>query len=240
MTDDRGNQYVRVWKLDRMLAGDTVPLSEFAFGQAVPESFVFSPDGRYLYGSSYYTGVSNIYRYEVATGKVEAVSNAETGFFRPLPLADGRLVVLEYTGEGFVPVIIDPKPIQDLSAITFLGAEVAEKYPEVKTWQVPGPGTVDDNGAGHEEGTLRAMAQPRARQRVSRAPGLQEHGRRRLPGQHRGPAELRVPRHHGCVHAEHKPGHERAQRTSTSTAATNSGARRCRGTGPISTICSGP
>ena len=144
MTDDRGNQYVRVWKLDRMLAGDTVPLSEFAFGQAVPESFVFSPDGRYLYGSSYYTGVSNIYRYEVATGKVEAVSNAETGFFRPLPLADGRLVALEYTGEGFVPVIIDPKPIQDLSAITFLGAEVAEKYPEVKTWQVPGPGTVDD------------------------------------------------------------------------------------------------
>ena len=144
ITDDRGNQYVRVWKLDRMLAGDTVPLSEFAFGQAVPESFVFSPDGRYLYGSSYYTGVSNIYRYEVATGKVEAVSNAETGFFRPLPLADGRLVALEYTGEGFVPVIIDPKPIQDLSPITFLGAEVAEKYPEVKTWQVPGPGTVDD------------------------------------------------------------------------------------------------
>src|SRR4029079_8210836 len=27
---------------------------------------------------------------------------------------------------------------------TFLGAEVAEKYPELKTWQVAGPGTVDD------------------------------------------------------------------------------------------------
>ena len=44
------------------------PLSEFRFGQSVPESFVFSRDGRYLYGSSYYTGVSNIFRYEVATG----------------------------------------------------------------------------------------------------------------------------------------------------------------------------
>ena len=64
----------------------------------MPESFVFSRDGRYLYGSSYYTGVSNIFRYEVATGDVEAVSNAETGFFRPVPLADGRLVVLDYTG----------------------------------------------------------------------------------------------------------------------------------------------
>ncbi len=66
------------------------PLSEFRFGQCVPESFVFTRDGRYLYGSSYYTGVSNIFRYEVATGKIEAVSNAETGFFRPVPLADGQ------------------------------------------------------------------------------------------------------------------------------------------------------
>ena len=43
-------------------------LASSGFGQSVPESFVFSPDGRYLYGSSYYTGVSNIFRYEVATG----------------------------------------------------------------------------------------------------------------------------------------------------------------------------
>ncbi len=53
-------------------------------------------------------------------------------------------MVLNYTGEGFVPVIIDPRPIKDVSAIRFLGTEVAEKYPVVKTWQVPGPNTVDD------------------------------------------------------------------------------------------------
>ncbi len=57
--------------------GELKPLSEYKFGQSVPEGFVFSPDGRYLYGSSYYTGVSNIFRYEVATGAVEAVSNAK-------------------------------------------------------------------------------------------------------------------------------------------------------------------
>ena len=140
-----GNQFVRVWELEKMLSGDVKPLSEFGFGQSVPEGFVFSADGRYLYGSSYFTGVSNIYRYEVATGMVEAVSNAETGFFRPVPLADGRLVVLDYTGDGFVPVIIEPKLLKDLSAIKFLGAEVAEKYPIVKTWQVPPPSTVDEN-----------------------------------------------------------------------------------------------
>ena len=103
MSEVNGDQFLRVWELDKLLAGDVKPLSEFRFGQSVPESFVFSRDGRYLYGSSYYTGVSNIFRYEVATGKIEAVSNAETGFFRPVPLADGRLLVLTYTARASFP-----------------------------------------------------------------------------------------------------------------------------------------
>jgi hypothetical protein len=109
----------------------------------VPESFVFSRDGKYLYGSSYYTGVSNIFRYEVATGDVVAVSNAEIGLFRPIPLADGRLLALSYTSAGFVPVTIDPKPLKDVSAIKFLGNELVKKYPVVKEWEVPPPSTVD-------------------------------------------------------------------------------------------------
>jgi hypothetical protein len=144
VSTDTGDQYLRVWQLDKVMAGDLRPLSEYRFGQSVPEGFVFSHDGRYLYGSSYYTGVSNIFRYEVATGAVEAVSNAESGFFRPVPLADGRLVVLTYTGAGFIPTIIEPRPLQDLSAITFLGAATADKYPVIKTWQVAAPSTVDD------------------------------------------------------------------------------------------------
>jgi hypothetical protein len=144
VSTDNGDQYLRVWELDKVLQGDFKPLSEYRFGQSVPEGFVFSPDGRYLYGSSYYTGVSNIFRYEVATGAVEAVSNAESGFFRPVPLADGRLVVLTYTGAGFIPTIIEPKPLQDVGAITFLGAAIADKYPPIKTWQVAAPATVDD------------------------------------------------------------------------------------------------
>ena len=144
MSEVNGDQFLRVWELGKILQGDVRPLSEFRFGQSVPESFVFTRDGKYLYGSSYYTGVSNIFRYEVATGKIEAVSNAESGYFRPVPLADGNLVVLTYTGDGFVPAIIDPTPIEDVSAIKFLGAELVEKYPVLKTWQVPPPSTVDD------------------------------------------------------------------------------------------------
>ncbi|HSN45202.1 MAG TPA: hypothetical protein VLW08_02495 [Casimicrobiaceae bacterium] len=158
VSDDKGDQFLRVWRLDRLLAGDVTPLSEYGFGQSVPESFVFSPDGRYLYGSSYYTGVSNIFRYEIASGEIEAVSNAESGFFRPVPLPDGRLVVLAYTGEGFVPAIIEARPIKDVSAIRFLGTEVAEKYPEVKSWQVPGPATVDEEKLITQRGPYRPLA----------------------------------------------------------------------------------
>ncbi len=143
MSEVNGDQFVRVWEIGRLRAGEVKPMSQFDFGQSVPECFVFSRDGKYLFGSSYYTGVSNIFRYEVATGEIEAVSNAESGFFRPVPLADGTLAVFHFTGAGFVPAVIDPRPVKDVSAIRFLGAELAAKHPIVKAWQVPPPSTVD-------------------------------------------------------------------------------------------------
>lgn len=161
MGEVNGDQFLRVWDIGRLLEGDFKPLSEFHFGQSVPESFVFSPDGRYLYGSSYYTGASNIFRYEVATDDMQAVSNAETGFFRPRPLADGRLLVLAYTAEGFVPGTIEPRVVKDASAVRFLGTEVAEKHPVVKTWQVPPASAVDYDKAVTGQGPyvpLRSVA----------------------------------------------------------------------------------
>jgi hypothetical protein len=117
MEEVNGNQYLRLFRTADLLNGNFEPIGQFDFGRAVPEGFVFSPDGKYLYGSSYYTGVSNIFRYEVATGDIQAVSNAETGFFLPVPLEDGSLIVFEYTGQGFVSTRIDPEPLEDLSAL---------------------------------------------------------------------------------------------------------------------------
>lgn len=135
-----GDQFLRVWSLAALREGRLEQRAQFGFGQAIPEGFVFSPDGRFLYGSSYFTGVSNIFRCEPATGTTEAVTNAEVGLFRPVPLSDGRLVVLAYTGQGFVPSAIEaPQPLQDVSAIRFLGTELAEARQVVKSWQVPAP-----------------------------------------------------------------------------------------------------
>jgi hypothetical protein len=137
-----GDQNLMVYRLADMKEDKLKEIATFNFGSAVPESFVFSSDSRYLFGSSYYTGVSNIYRFEVATQKMDAVTNAETGLFRPIPRDDGKLIALEYTGQGFTPVELDSKPLEDLSAIKFLGNEVATKHPVVKTWAVGSPSKI--------------------------------------------------------------------------------------------------
>lgn len=143
VSEVNGDQFLRVWEIDRLRVGETTPANEFGFGQAVPEGFVFSPDGQYVYGSSYYTGVSNIFRFDITTGEMEAVSNAETGLVRPIPLTDGRMIAFDYTGAGFVPSVFDPVPLDDLGAISFLGAALAERHPTVTTWQVAPPTTVE-------------------------------------------------------------------------------------------------
>jgi hypothetical protein len=146
---------LRVMSAERLLAGDPTPLHKFELGTALPEGFTFSPDGRYLYGSSYYTGVSNIYRYELATEKLEALSNAEVGFFRPMPLDDKRLVIFHYAAEGFVPATIEPRPTEDLSAIRFLGEAIATTHPEVQQWGAGPPSQVDYQASVSREAPYR-------------------------------------------------------------------------------------
>jgi len=137
-----GHHAVHVMRTEDLLAARVEPIAQFDFGTFVPSNFVFSADGRYLYGSSYYTGVSNIFRYELATGNTEALSNTETGFFHPIPRDDGSMIVFRYSGDGFVPATIDPKPLDDISAITFLGSELAERHPIVKSWKLGSPAKI--------------------------------------------------------------------------------------------------
>ena len=137
-----GRQFLRLMSVPELLKGDTTSKALYDFGSSVPAGFVFSADGRYLYGSSYYTGVSNIFRYDLVADSMDVLSNAETGFFRPLPLGRDSLVVFRYTGKGFVPAMIADRIVRDVSAITFLGQQLVEKYPVLKTWMVPSPARI--------------------------------------------------------------------------------------------------
>jgi hypothetical protein len=133
--DIQGNQSLQVFNIESLLEGEFEPIAELEMGQAVPEGFVFSPDGRYLFGSAYYTGVSNIFRFEISSGEFEAVSNTESGFFRPIPIDNDNLIVFRYTGQGFVPVRIKAVPLEDVAPINFFGTEVMRKYPQLQSWQ---------------------------------------------------------------------------------------------------------
>ncbi len=133
-----GSQHLEVYRTADLLEARAEPVSSFDFSPAVPEGFQFSPDGSYLYGSSFYTGVSNILRYDLETGELDALSNAETGFFRPQLLGDGRMLVFEYTGQGFRPGIIEPGILDEVSTIRLLGTEIAAKHAQVREWNVVG------------------------------------------------------------------------------------------------------
>ncbi|MCH9031774.1 MAG: hypothetical protein IIB00_05890, partial [candidate division Zixibacteria bacterium] len=75
MGEVSGRQTLITMNIDRVLRGDTTHRTLYDFKLSVPATFVFSPDGRYVYGSSYYTGVSNIFRYDFELDSMEALSN---------------------------------------------------------------------------------------------------------------------------------------------------------------------
>jgi hypothetical protein len=154
--DIRGRHTLEVHKIETLLEGELEPVRSLTFGQTIPESFVFSRDGRYLFGSSYYTGVSNIFRFEVETGELEAVSNTETGFFRPIPVEDNHLIVFSYTGQGLIPVHIEATPLEDVSNISFLGTKTIARHPVLTTWQAGSPDDIDAESRILEQGTYSA------------------------------------------------------------------------------------
>jgi hypothetical protein len=134
MSEVNGQQRLVRMKVANLMRGDATPEILFDFGDWSPSNFVYSADGKFLYGSSYYSGVSNIYRYDVAQAQMQPLSNAETGFFKPVPLTADSLLVFAYSRQGFVPSMIPNAVPDSISAIKFLGNEIAEKRKDVQEW----------------------------------------------------------------------------------------------------------
>lgn len=138
-----GRQSLIVMETDSLISGRFSYDELFDFENSVAANFVFTNDGRYLFGSSYYSGVSNIFRFDFQSGDMEAITNTETGFFRPVPVSSDSLLVFRYTSKGFVPVIIANRRVENVAAIQFLGQLVVENDSVVTDWKVDGPALVD-------------------------------------------------------------------------------------------------
>ena len=150
-----GKQEVRVLSSAALLKGDATPVATFEFPGGVPNGFVFSDDGRYLFGSAYLTGVSNVFRYEIATKKLDAVSNTDTGFFRPIPVGGNELIVFRFTGEGLRPARVTATPLESLESITFFGERVIDKHPVLKNWALGSPAAIPFDTMQKQEGHYR-------------------------------------------------------------------------------------
>ncbi len=103
---------------------DTVDGSytEVTHDRAIDGDPVYSGDGRFIYFHSDRTGVSNVYAYELATGRLRQVTNVINGAYQPEPSPDGKsLAYVGYTHEGYdvfaMPLDesrwLDPLPYED-------------------------------------------------------------------------------------------------------------------------------
>ena len=70
--------------------------------------------------------------------------------------------MFEFTGQGFTPVVIDPRPLDNLGTIKFLGTEVINKHPELKTYAVGSPAGIPLESHDHQAGKICSLRSHKA------------------------------------------------------------------------------
>jgi hypothetical protein len=133
----RGEQSLILFDLNRLNAGQSGYETVYTLDDNTLTQFRFSTDDRYLIGTSYYTGVSNVWRIKLEDKSFELLSNTTTGFFMPLQLNADSLLVLRYERDGMRPGLIPLKVLEDANAIDFLGNMVHQEHPVVEEWSLP-------------------------------------------------------------------------------------------------------
>ena len=117
-----------------------------------PENPSWSFNGKYLYWNAYTNGVSNIYKFNFENGEVIPLTNTVTGLFRPVEISEDSLVAMQFTLQGFIPVIFKNQKAERLPAINYFGQNIIEKYPEVLKWNLkPAEQVIDEKSFTKEE-----------------------------------------------------------------------------------------
>jgi hypothetical protein len=109
-----------------------------------PEHPSWSADEKFIYWNAYTNGVSNIYRYSMETGEINAISHTLRGLFKPVQWGADSIFAFEFTTQGFIPVLLANKAEPHLPAIEYYGQKVLEKDPQIANWAVPDQRSVND------------------------------------------------------------------------------------------------
>ena len=89
--------------------------------------FSYGDNDTIMYGSSYYTGVSNIWSINRFTKERKLLSNDFIGMFAPVQFRSDSLIALQFGRNGMTPVKLKIKPIDDANTIEYLGQAVYDR-----------------------------------------------------------------------------------------------------------------
>lgn len=96
--------------------------------------FRFAPGDRALIGTSYYTGVANLWSVTLSDGTMHLLSNTQTGLFAPVMTADSTVYAMQFSSNGLTPVSLPYKEINDCNAISYLGQKAYAANPTLESY----------------------------------------------------------------------------------------------------------
>jgi len=140
-----GSQLLIRMETGRLLAGDKSHEVLFDFENSTPANFAHTSDGRFLFGTSYFSGVSNIVRYDFEQKDMSFVSNCESGLFRVVPISSDSLVAFLFSGKGFQPVMLANRTVSNINATRYFGQAVVERHPVLRSWALKPPSPASIN-----------------------------------------------------------------------------------------------
>jgi hypothetical protein len=115
----------------------------------------FADSGRTLYYSSDRTGIFNVYRLDLATGRTDQITNVVGGAFMPEVGAGGKLAFATYTSSGYkLALMSDPKPLDAPAGYVRKGgpSDVHAAFPGLPSVAAAGSPAAGTNGTAAGKG----------------------------------------------------------------------------------------
>jgi len=157
LTGVKGEQSLILFKTEELEKGIKKYQVVYELEDNTLTQFQFSPDDRFLIGTSYYTGVSNVFRIPIDGSNFQLLSNSESGFFMPLQINNDSLLVLQFRRDGMLPGLIPLKVIEDANPIEYVGNKIAGKHPMVRDWSLGPPEKAAIDSSLYTEGRYHAL-----------------------------------------------------------------------------------
>jgi len=122
-----------------------------------PENPSWSSDGKFIFWNAYTNGVSNIYKYDINTEEITPLTNTVRGLFRPVEISPDSILAMEFTLDGFIPVLFKNQKAERLPAINYFGQRIIEKSPEVFKWNLKPASEIVNKDSFTPEETYRSL-----------------------------------------------------------------------------------